>query len=388
MAETRTRMPRRSSWSAASGRAPRCCAWCSTRTRGSAAARRPGSSPTCDGSSGRDWERLSQYGFRSEDWLRRIGDFFGGVQPTTPRSRGKTRWADKTPLYAMSLDFVTEVFPDAQIVHLIRDGRDVVVSHRKRFGYWSAVKCVVKWPRYIDAARAAGATLPAGPLLRAALRGGGRRRRRRRMRGLFDFLGEPWEPACSTTTSSSTTWRTSTPPRRNDDGRRGRPTAPIYGSRVGTLTAASSTRSCACWSGSSRSRTLRDAGLPVSRGPSRAARGRRPPSPPRSSGLRLHRGRVFGRSRSRRRPRPTATRPRQPARRRHTAAAASRPVRRALGLVAARASSCRTCRGSSGSTTYDEIAWCDIETNPGQLRLGRRWTRSRAQPASSASPCT
>ena len=107
-------------------------------------------------------------------------------------ARGKTRWADKTPLYAMSLDFVTEVFPDAQIVHLIRDGRDVVVSHRKRFGYWSAVKCVVKWPRYIRAARAAGATLPADRYyeLRYEQAVG---EPEKAMRCLFEFLGEPWE---------------------------------------------------------------------------------------------------------------------------------------------------------------------------------------------------
>jgi hypothetical protein len=140
----------------------------------------------------RDWERLSRFGFPREDWLRRIAEFFGGIHADYAASRGKVRWADKTPLYALSLDFVTEVFPDAQIVHLIRDGRDVVVSHRKRFGYWSAVKCVVKWPRYIHTARRFGAALPpdryyelryedvvADP--------------EKALRALFEFLGEPWE---------------------------------------------------------------------------------------------------------------------------------------------------------------------------------------------------
>jgi hypothetical protein len=55
----------------------------------------------------RDWPRLARFGFPREDWLRRIGDFFGGVHADYAAGRGKARWADKTPLYALSLDFVT-----------------------------------------------------------------------------------------------------------------------------------------------------------------------------------------------------------------------------------------------------------------------------------------
>ncbi len=141
---------------------------------------------------GRDWERLARFGFTREDWLRRIAEFFGGIHADYAAARGKTRWADKTPLYALSIDFVTEVFPDAQIVHVIRDGRDVVVSHRKRFGYWSAVKCVVKWPRYIHTARAAARALPADRYYELRYEDTVTDPEKA-MRGLFEFLGEPWE---------------------------------------------------------------------------------------------------------------------------------------------------------------------------------------------------
>jgi hypothetical protein len=142
---------------------------------------------------GSDWERLSRFGFERDDWLRRIADFFGGIHADYAHGRGKARWADKTPLYAMALPFVTEVFPDAQIVHVIRDGRDVVVSHRKRFGYWSAVKCVVKWPRYIHTARAAGRSLPADRYFELRYEDAVREPEKA-LRALFEFLGEPWEP--------------------------------------------------------------------------------------------------------------------------------------------------------------------------------------------------
>lgn len=143
---------------------------------------------------GPDWKRLSQYGFSQQEWLDRIADFFDGIQSDYARSRGKSRWADKSPRYALSMDFILRVFPDAQVVHVIRDGRDVAVSHRKRFGYWSCVKSSVKWPRYIAAARSAGSALPSGQYTEVRyeeLVGDGETT----LRSLLEFLGEPWDPA-------------------------------------------------------------------------------------------------------------------------------------------------------------------------------------------------
>lgn len=143
---------------------------------------------------GTDWKRLSQYGLTQDRWLEHIAAFFDGVQSEYAASKGKQRWADKSPRYALSMDFIARVFPDAQVVHVIRDGRDVAVSHRKRFGYWSCVKSSVKWPRYIAAARAAGAQLPADRYHELRYEdlvqdGEGT------LRELFEFLGEQWEPS-------------------------------------------------------------------------------------------------------------------------------------------------------------------------------------------------
>jgi hypothetical protein len=107
-----------------------------------------------------DWNRLERYGFSQQEWLERIATLFGGVHADYAARRGKARWADKSPRYALQLDFVLRVFPDAQVVHVLRDARDVVVSHRKRFGYLSSLKAAVKWPRYVRAARAAQERLP------------------------------------------------------------------------------------------------------------------------------------------------------------------------------------------------------------------------------------
>lgn len=44
---------------------------------------------------------------------------------------GKPRWAEKTPMNIRSLDWIVRHFPLASIVHVIRDGRDVVCSMRE-----------------------------------------------------------------------------------------------------------------------------------------------------------------------------------------------------------------------------------------------------------------
>lgn len=46
-------------------------------------------------------------------------------------TRGRPRWAEKTPLNIQSLDWILERFPQAQVIHVIRDGRDVVCSMRQ-----------------------------------------------------------------------------------------------------------------------------------------------------------------------------------------------------------------------------------------------------------------
>lgn len=45
----------------------------------------------------------------------------------------KTRWGDKTPPYAVHIDKIASLLPEARFIHLIRDGRDSALSFR---GLW------------------------------------------------------------------------------------------------------------------------------------------------------------------------------------------------------------------------------------------------------------
>src|SRR4051794_20264863 len=71
---------------------------------------------------------------------------------------GKPRWGDKTPYYVGELDQVKRVFPEARIVNLVRDGRDVALSLlRVPFGpgnVWAAAR---QWRAAVDAGDAASA---------------------------------------------------------------------------------------------------------------------------------------------------------------------------------------------------------------------------------------
>jgi protein-tyrosine sulfotransferase len=45
--------------------------------------------------------------------------------------RGRARWAEKTPLDIRHLDWIVARFPKVRIIHVLRDGRDVVCSMRE-----------------------------------------------------------------------------------------------------------------------------------------------------------------------------------------------------------------------------------------------------------------
>lgn len=131
------------------------------------------------------------------------GAFVDGFAERYRGQRGRPRWAEKTPLNVLCFDWVLERFPQARLVHVIRDGRDVVCSMRqhpdRRWVDGVAVKelrsrsvdaYMRRWVR--DTAAGVGRRgdaryievryedLVADP--------------ERVMRGLFEALEEPWVP--------------------------------------------------------------------------------------------------------------------------------------------------------------------------------------------------
>src|SRR5215471_16980710 len=62
------------------------------------------------------------------------GDFLRIIMSEMCRKLGVQRWADTTPEHLLHLHRIKETIPEALIIHIIRDGRDVALSTDKQ-GY-------------------------------------------------------------------------------------------------------------------------------------------------------------------------------------------------------------------------------------------------------------
>jgi hypothetical protein len=65
---------------------------------------------------------------------RNGGDFLRIIMEEMARKQGVERWADTTPEHLLHLERIKETIPNALIIHIIRDGRDVALSTDK-LGY-------------------------------------------------------------------------------------------------------------------------------------------------------------------------------------------------------------------------------------------------------------
>ncbi|MCP2337150.1 sulfotransferase family protein [Actinomadura rupiterrae] len=124
-----------------------------------------------------------------------LGSALGIVFRAYARRFGRTRWGDKRPGYYQHIPALLRMFPDAQFVHLVRDGRDCVASLREMPWYKLDLHhAIASWREAVDIGRRAAARLgpgaycelryerlvadPAGELSR-----------------LCGFLGEEFDPA-------------------------------------------------------------------------------------------------------------------------------------------------------------------------------------------------
>jgi Sulfotransferase family len=110
---------------------------------------------------------------------------------------GATRWGDKSPIYTRYIPLLDEIFPSAQFVHLIRDGRDAALStlaaYPDRF-YVDMYFAARSWRQRVRAARHAGVAL--GPARYTEVRYEHLTTNPEAvLRPLCDFLGEDYAPA-------------------------------------------------------------------------------------------------------------------------------------------------------------------------------------------------
>jgi hypothetical protein len=75
---------------------------------------------------------------------------------------GKSRWGDKTPTYGSSIDRIASLLPEARFVHIIRDGRDVMLSVRNLwFKPGDTVEaCAMDWATRLARTQELGSQVP------------------------------------------------------------------------------------------------------------------------------------------------------------------------------------------------------------------------------------
>jgi hypothetical protein len=114
---------------------------------------------------------IRAWGVRVDDVRPRIrsgmatGDAIAAIFEAYAEGQGKPRWGDKTPMYMRHLPLLQRLFPEAQYVHLVRDGRDAAVSFLEMpegtfTRTWAhpatPAQFACLWRREVSAARALG----------------------------------------------------------------------------------------------------------------------------------------------------------------------------------------------------------------------------------------
>jgi hypothetical protein len=139
----------------------------------------------------RNWATLEGFGLSLDEWHAQVRTLFESLHLRYAHHQGKARWADKSPDYALMLDYIDTLYPDAQLVHIVRNPRDVIDAWRRFYGVKSVHRAARAWVRYVRAAHEFARHQPAERVMELRyedLVGDPESTLRR----LFDWLGEPW----------------------------------------------------------------------------------------------------------------------------------------------------------------------------------------------------
>ena len=123
-------------------------------------------------------ERIGKLNYLWDDLVDDMPAFYGSLpEPTLScvldalyrrkaANYGAFRWGDKTPTYVTHIPLLNQLFPTAQFVHVIRDGRDATLSALakwpERGRYMDSYYLLRNWVRNVRAGRRDGSALGPG----------------------------------------------------------------------------------------------------------------------------------------------------------------------------------------------------------------------------------
>ncbi|HET7681149.1 MAG TPA: sulfotransferase [Xanthobacteraceae bacterium] len=122
--------------------------------------------------------------------------FLATLMAEVARRQGKPRWAEKTPGNIAHADRIWAAWPDAKIVHIIRDPRDVFASLVEAKKWDSPEEFADRWVSTIGRGlRLKGEINPSAKSYLAIRYEDLIAAPERTMRRVIEFIGEPWEAA-------------------------------------------------------------------------------------------------------------------------------------------------------------------------------------------------
>lgn len=148
---------------------------------------------------------IKEYGITAADTNRLFADLIKGLLEKYRLKEGKERIAEKTPSNINIFPHLHEMFPDSPLIHVIRDGRDVVASllsmnwqspDGKPMEYTRNVKKAAKfWVTTVTIGRRfAQSSKSASKVYYEVRYEDIVNDPEKCLKPLFDFIDEPWEP--------------------------------------------------------------------------------------------------------------------------------------------------------------------------------------------------
>lgn len=111
------------------------------------------------------WKR--QYGFCLDIALLKheireptFRGLLDGIYGQFAKFAGRARWGDKYPPYSLDMPVLEVLYPEAQYIHIVRDGRDVALSlQHVGFGPKNVIQAAFFWKQYVTSAQNFGRTI-------------------------------------------------------------------------------------------------------------------------------------------------------------------------------------------------------------------------------------
>ncbi len=149
---------------------------------------------------------LREYLLTPDDINRIFGRMILSLVEKYRRQSGKRRVAEKSPNNVFFFQHLSHIFPESPLIHVVRDGRDVVCSlltmdwvdptTGQPVDYTrDPHKAAQYWASAVSSGRRAGQDSVVGPRYMELRYEDIVSRPEHCLRGLFAFLGEPWDPA-------------------------------------------------------------------------------------------------------------------------------------------------------------------------------------------------